>query len=48
LTPKGAQALDDGNRIKRDIETRYRSVIGDARFDALTVALDELFEAGLE
>ena len=46
LTPKGARALDDGNRIKREIEARYRAVIGGARFDALTAALDELFENG--
>lgn len=42
LTPAGAQALDDGNRIKQEIEARYREVVGVARFDTFMTVLDEL------
>jgi DNA-binding MarR family transcriptional regulator len=44
LTAKGAQALDDGNRIKQEIEARYRAAVGPARFADFMAVLDELFE----
>jgi DNA-binding MarR family transcriptional regulator len=41
-TEKGQQALRDGDRIKREIEQRYRRKIGAERFAALMDALRAL------
>ncbi len=46
LTPRGAAALNDGNRIKLLIEARYRANVGEARFADFIAVLDELFEDG--
>ncbi len=43
-TPKGLAALDDGDRIKLDIETRYRDHLGEGAFEALMAALRGLAE----
>lgn len=43
-TPKGLAALDDGDRIKLDIETRYRAHLGEGAYDALMAALRALAE----
>jgi DNA-binding MarR family transcriptional regulator len=44
LTPSGAKALEEGNRIKRQIEERYSARLGTDRFAALTAMLEELTE----
>lgn len=41
-TPYGLSALRDGDRIKLEIEKRYRDRIGDVNFDALMRALRAL------
>lgn len=41
-TPYGLSALRDGDRIKHEIEERYRDRIGDEHFDALLRALRAL------
>lgn len=46
LTPKGAAALRDSNRVKRAIEARYRSVLGECDFAAFMDALEKLGGAG--
>ena len=38
-TEKGLAALDDGDRIKLDIERRYRQHLGEGAFEALMAAL---------
>jgi DNA-binding MarR family transcriptional regulator len=43
-TQKGRAALDDGDRIKRDIERRYRAHLGEGAYDALMAALRALAE----
>ncbi|MFI0845060.1 MarR family winged helix-turn-helix transcriptional regulator [Mesorhizobium sp. IMUNJ 23232] len=43
-TPKGLAALQDGDRIKREIERRYIEHLGPARFAALMDALRALDE----
>ena len=43
-TPKGLAALQDGDRIKREIERRYVARLGPARFAALMDALRALDE----
>jgi len=45
-TPRGRAALDDGDRIKLDIESRYRKYLGEGAFDALMAALRALAEPG--
>ena len=42
LTAKGAAALRESNRVKREIEARFRSALGTARFEALMAALEQL------
>lgn len=42
LTARGAEALRDSNRVKQQIEARYRSVLGDRQFDSFMDALDRL------
>jgi len=46
LTGRGAAALRDSNRIKQQIEDRYRAVLGDAGFAAFMAALDRLAGPG--
>ncbi|WP_378944056.1 MarR family winged helix-turn-helix transcriptional regulator [Mesorhizobium sp. ANAO-SY3R2] len=41
-TARGLAALSDGDRIKLDIERRYRERLGDGGFDALMTALRAL------
>lgn len=41
-TPKGRAALDDADRIKAEIETRYRARLGEDRFRLLFDALGEV------
>lgn len=41
-TPKGLAALDDGDRIKLDIEKRYRQHLGEGGFESLMAALRRL------
>lgn len=43
-TAKGLAALDDGDRIKLDIEKRYRERLGEGPFAALMTALRRLAE----
>ncbi|GAA4106858.1 MarR family winged helix-turn-helix transcriptional regulator [Aminobacter aganoensis] len=43
-TRKGLEALDDGDRIKLDIEKRYRERLGEGPFAALMAALRGLAE----
>ncbi|MGF7007297.1 MarR family winged helix-turn-helix transcriptional regulator [Aminobacter sp. BE322] len=47
-TPKGLAALDDGDRIKLEIENRYRDRLGEGPFEALMAALRSLAEARSE
>ncbi|MEJ6782144.1 MarR family winged helix-turn-helix transcriptional regulator [Aminobacter sp. Piv2-1] len=44
-TPKGVAALDDGDRIKLEIENRYRDRLGEGPFEDLMAALRGLAEA---
>lgn len=44
-TPKGLAALDDGDRIKLEIENRYRDRLGERPFEDLMAALRGLAEA---
>lgn len=43
-TEKGLAALDDGDRLKLDIEKRYRDHLGEGAFEALMAALRGLAE----
>lgn len=43
-TEKGLSALADGDRIKLDIESRYRQRLGEGPFEALMAALRSLAE----
>ncbi|MCA0277860.1 MAG: MarR family winged helix-turn-helix transcriptional regulator [Proteobacteria bacterium] len=43
-TEKGLAALADGDRIKLDIESRYRQRLGEGPFEALMAALRSLAE----
>ena len=43
-TEKGLSALADGDRIKLDIESRYRQRLGEGAFEALMAALRSLAE----
>lgn len=42
LTAKGAAALRDSNRIKREIEARYQSALGQGDFAVFMAALEKL------
>ena len=42
LTAKGAAALRDSNRIKREIEARYRAALGESDFAVFMAALEKL------
>ena len=42
LTARGVAFLEEGNRVKRQIEARYARRIGRIRLQALNEALDEL------
>lgn len=42
LTPAGEAAIRDADRIKVEIETRWRSLLGDAGFTALDNALRQV------
>jgi DNA-binding MarR family transcriptional regulator len=42
LTAKGSAALRDSNRVKREIEARYRSVLGEGDFTVFMTALEKL------
>lgn len=44
LTARGAEAIRAGNRVKQQIEERYRARLGEARFSALMEALDKLYD----
>ena len=44
LTARGAEAIREGNRVKRQIEQRYRERLGEARFNAFMDALDRLYD----
>lgn len=44
LTPQGAAAMQDADRIKAEIEGRWRQIIGPAAFDQLDTALRLLIE----
>lgn len=44
-TPKGLAALSDGDRIKLDIERRYRERLGEGSFEALMAALRGVAES---
>ena len=46
LTAKGAAALRDSNRVKRAIEMRYRSVLGESTFAVFMDALEKLSGGG--
>lgn len=45
LTPAGAAAMRDADRIKAEIEARWREAIGDQAFDRLDEALRDLIAA---
>ncbi|MCK5749283.1 MarR family winged helix-turn-helix transcriptional regulator [Oricola sp.] len=45
-TAKGRAALDDADRIKAEIETRYRARLGEERFRLLVDALGEVRRGG--
>jgi DNA-binding MarR family transcriptional regulator len=45
LTPAGEAAMRDADRIKAEIESRWRTVIGAQAFDQLDAALRHLIEA---
>ena len=45
-TEKGRAALDDADRIKAEIETRYRARLGEERFRLLVEALGEVRRGG--
>lgn len=42
LTAKGATALRDSNRVKREIEARYRSALGEGDFTIFMASLEKL------
>lgn len=42
LTARGIDFIEEGNAVKREIESRYARRIGKARLDALNDALEEL------
>jgi len=42
LTRRGIAFIEEGNAVKRKIEARYGTRIGQKRLDALNAALDEL------
>jgi DNA-binding MarR family transcriptional regulator len=42
FTGRGRKMLADSNRVKQEIEARYRAVLGEARFADLLAMLDEL------
>ena len=42
LTPKGEAAMQDADRIKLEIETRWRNLLGDAGFAQLDQALRQV------
>ena len=42
LTPKGEAAMQDADRIKLEIETRWRNLLGDAGFAQLDHALRQV------
>ena len=42
LTPEGEAAMRDADRIKLQIETRWRALLGDAGFDRLDGALRQV------
>ena len=44
LTAKGAEAIRAGNRVKREIEARYRKRLGEPEFAVLNAALARLVE----
>ena len=44
LTAKGAEAIRAGNRVKREIEARYRKRLGEPEFAVLNAALARLAE----
>jgi DNA-binding MarR family transcriptional regulator len=46
LTAKGSAALRDSNRVKREIEARYRSVLGEGDFTTFMAALEKLSGEG--
>jgi len=44
LTPRGAEAMRAGNRVKQEIEQRYRDRLGEARFKAFMDALEAVYD----
>lgn len=48
LTARGADAIRTGNRVKLEIEQRYRAQLGEGRFSALNDALDRLADDGAD
>ena len=43
LTARGAEAIREGNRVKREIEARYQERLGAEKFEQMADALEQLW-----